>query len=74
MPAAMQIVGTRPGEMAERIQAFIDGSAEPALQLWWIPWLMAVLAVPFVLFSGLFAVVWVNMARRALGLGGPAET
>jgi hypothetical protein len=72
MPTAMHIVGTPPGEMAERIQEFIDRSSAASLRLWWIPWLMNGLAVPFLLISALFVAVWVNMLRRALGWGGPA--
>ncbi len=74
MPAANQIVGTPPIEMAERIQALIEkprvDASATTLSLRWIPWLMCALAVPFVLFSMLFAMVWVNMARRRLSGGG----
>lgn len=70
MPAANQIVGTPPNEMAKEMQVFIEtprvGEAAATLSLRWIPWLMCALAVPFVLFSMLFAMVWVNMARRGL--------
>lgn len=72
LPAAMQIAGTPPGEMAERIQEFLDRSSAPSLRLRWIPWLMSAFAVLFLLVSALFAMVWVNMLRRALGWGGPA--
>jgi hypothetical protein len=71
-PSAIQIVGTRPAEMADRIQEFIDRSTAPSLQLRWIPWLMSILVVPFLLISALIVAVWVNTARRALGGGGPA--
>lgn len=67
MPAANHIAGTGPIDMAKEIQAFIEGRTETALELRWIPWLMCALAVPFVLFSMLFAMVWVNMLRRRLG-------
>ena len=70
-PVAMQSAGTPPGEMAERIREFLDRSSAPSLRLRSIPWLMNVLAVPFLLVSALFAMVWVNMLRRALGWGGP---
>jgi hypothetical protein len=40
----------------------------------WIPWLMAVLTVPFVCFSALFAMACVNTLRRDLGLGGPLSS
>ena len=72
MPLAMHIVGTPPGEMAERIQEFLDRSSAPSLRLRWIPWVMSALAVPFLLACALFAMVWVNMLRRALGWGGQA--
>ena len=71
-PTAMQIAGTPPGEMAERIREFLDRPSAPRLRLRWIPWLMNALAVPFLLVCGLFAMVWVNMLRGALGWGGPA--
>ena len=72
MPTATHIVGTRPAEMAARIQEFIDRPEAPPVTLGWIPWLMTGLAVPFLLICGLFAAVWVNIIRRALGWGGPA--
>ena len=72
MPTATHVVGTLPGEMAERIQVFLDRPSGPSLHLRWIPWLMNGLAVPFLLVSALFVAVWVNMLRRALGWGGPA--
>ena len=72
LPVAMQIAGTPPGEMAERIQEFLDRSSAPSLRLRWIPWLMCAFAVPLLLASALFVMVWVNMLRRALGWGGPA--
>jgi hypothetical protein len=71
-PAAMHVAGTPPGEMAERIQEFLDRSSAPSLRLRWIPWVMSAFAVPFLLACGLFAMVWMNMLRRALGWGGPA--
>ena len=71
-PTAMHITGTPPGEMAERIEAFLGRSSAPSLHLRWVPWLMNALAVPLLLLCALFAMVWVNMLRRALGWGGPA--
>jgi hypothetical protein len=71
-PQAKYVVGTPPREMAERIRAFLDRSSVSPLRLRWIPWLLSALAVPFLLVSVLFALVWVNMLRRALGWGGPA--
>ena len=66
MPAANQIVGTSPIDMAPAIQAFIEGGTATALRLRWIPWLMCALAIPFVLASALFAMVWVRMLRRSM--------
>jgi hypothetical protein len=70
--AAMHVVGTPPGEMAERIQEFLDRSSTPSLHLRWIPWVMSAFAVPFLLACALLAMVWVNMLRRVPGWGGPA--
>jgi hypothetical protein len=67
----MFATGTLPDEMAPRIQEFLDHSTAPALRLHWTPWLVATLAVPFLLICLLLAAVWVNVLRRALGLGGP---
>ena len=39
---------TRPKAMARQIDAFIKESSEPSLTLWYVPWLLHVLAVPFV--------------------------
>jgi hypothetical protein len=57
-PAAMPVAGTPPGEMAERIQEFLDRSSAPSLRLRWIPWVIIALAVPFLLVCALFAMVW----------------
>jgi hypothetical protein len=43
---------TRPKAMARQIDAFINGSSGPSLTLWYVPWLLHVLALPFV-FGGL---------------------
>ncbi|MEO6026390.1 MAG: hypothetical protein ABIR79_05940 [Candidatus Binatia bacterium] len=72
-PVPRHIVGASPITMAEGIQALIDaaesGATAPTVSLRWIPWLMGALAVPFVLFSTLFAMVWVNIPRRRLSGG-----
>jgi hypothetical protein len=45
--------GTQPSEMAEQIAAFIKTPASPApLTAWWMPWLVNLGALPFVLISG----------------------
>lgn len=47
-------LGTRPKAMAEQINAFIqdtDPSAPSILTTWWMPWLVNLAAVPFLLVS-----------------------
>jgi hypothetical protein len=68
---AMWVTGTLPDEMAARIQEFLDQPSAPPLRLHWTPWLVATLSVPFLLICLLLGAVWVNVLRRALGLGGP---
>jgi hypothetical protein len=63
-------LGTPPSEMAPRIQEFVDRSSAPSLRIWWMPWVMAALSVPFLLVFLLFLAAGVNMARQELGLGG----
>jgi hypothetical protein len=63
----MHIVGTPPTEMAKRIQAFLEQPSDAPLEMRWIPWLMITLAVPFMLFSALFAMAIVNTLRRQRG-------
>lgn len=67
MPAANHIVGTSPIAMAKRIQDFLDQPSATSLEMKWIPWLMLTLAVPFILFSALFAMAIVNTLRRQRG-------
>lgn len=67
----MFAAGALPDEMATRIQEFLDRSTAPALRLHWTPWLVTTLAVPCLLICLLLLAVWVNVLRRALGLGGP---
>ena len=62
-PAATYIIGTPPSQMADRIRAFLAHPADPPIAMRWIPWLMNALAVPFLLFSALFALAIVNGLR-----------
>ena len=39
---------TRPKAMAQQIDDFIKGSSDRSLTLWYVPWLLHFLAMPFV--------------------------
>ncbi len=69
-PVPRHFAGMGPVEMAERIRAYLEQPRAPALEMRWIPWLMCVLAVPFVLCSALLLAALVNTLRR--GAGGAA--
>ena len=64
-PAATYIVGTPPAQMADGIREFLAHPADPPIAMRWIPWVMNALAVPFLLFSALFALAIVNGLRGA---------
>jgi hypothetical protein len=44
--------GTQPDDMARQIEQFIKESSAPSLTTWWMPWLVNVGALPFVLVLG----------------------
>ncbi len=56
--------GARPAVMAGQIEQFIQEPFAPSLTAWWMPWLVNVCAVPFVLLS--WAPV-IEILLRALG-------
>jgi hypothetical protein len=64
---------TRPKAMARQIDAFIKESSDPSLTLWYVPWLLHVLAVPLV-FVGLLLLFALGEALlRTLGFLKPAS-
>ncbi len=64
--------GTHPFEMADQINAFIAAPATKPLVLWWVPLVVNLGAIPFVLVSGVFLGA---MLSFALGITRPeAET
>ncbi len=62
-PAATYIIGTPPSQMADRIREFLAHPTDPPIAMRWTPWLMNALAVPFLLFSALFALAILNQLR-----------
>lgn len=44
--------GTDPYDMVEQIERFLNEPSERSLTSWWMPWLVNVAAVPFVLIVG----------------------
>lgn len=44
-------VFTRPKAMARQIDEFIKESSDPSLTVWYVPWLLHLLAVPFIFVS-----------------------
>jgi len=64
---------SRPKTMARRIDAFIDGSSEASLTLWYVPWLLHVLAVPFVFVALLLLFALGEGLLRTLGVLKPAS-
>jgi hypothetical protein len=63
--------GTRPDLMAEQIMQFVNDPSKSSLTTWWMPWLVNIGALPFVLVVG--ALVGA-MALRALELLKPAPS
>ena len=62
----------RPKTMARQIDAFINGSSEPSLTLWYVPWLLHVLALPFVFVALLLLYALGEGVLRTLGFFKPA--
>ena len=56
--------GTQPNDIAHQIQQFIDDRAQPAFTRWWMPWVVNIGAIPFVLIVGAF---FGELLLRALG-------
>jgi hypothetical protein len=60
--SASGVVGSPPGEVAERLRAFIDGGSEKAIALWWAPWLENLIGIPFGLVACLTLLGLIKMA------------
>ena len=59
--------GTQPSAMAEQIGQLLDDRSRPSLTTWWMPWLVNIGAVPFVLILGPFLVEMLLQALKFLG-------
>ena len=57
--------GTQPSEMAAQIKQFIESPSGTSFTTWWMPWIVNICAVPFVLIAG--AIVGEVLLRK-LGL------
>ena len=57
-------VGTRPSDTADQITQFLKEPARLSLTTWWMPWLVNIGAIPFVLIIG--GILGENLLR-ALG-------
>lgn len=60
--------GTQPRDMAAQIEQFLEQPSKPSLATWWMPWVVNVGAIPFVLALG--AIVG-EVLLRALGFFKP---
>jgi hypothetical protein len=58
-------IGMRPPQMAQRIDEFIANADAKAFSGWWMPWLVNLGALPFVLIAG---AAYGELLLRALGL------
>ena len=56
--------GTQPTDLAAQIQQLIDDRAKSSFTAWWVPSIVNIGAVPFVLVVGAF---WGSMLLQALG-------
>jgi hypothetical protein len=56
--------GTQPNVIADEIQQLITDRARPSFTSWWMPWVVNLGAVPFVLVVG---AIWGSVLLRALG-------
>jgi hypothetical protein len=54
--------GTQPQVIVDQIRQFIKDPTKPPLTAWWMPWLVNIAALPFVLIVG-WSAVW---RRRCL--------
>ena len=51
-PLCTPSLGTRPVAMAEQINTFLaDSNTSPTLSSWWMPWLVNLCAIPFILVT-----------------------
>lgn len=60
--------------MARQIDEFINTSSERSLTLWYFPWLLHLLALPFVCVALLMWYVLGNGLLLTLGLRKPADS
>jgi hypothetical protein len=58
-------IGMRPPQMAPRIGEFLANADAAPFSGWWMPWLVNVAAIPFVLIAG---ATFGELLLRALGL------
>jgi len=58
-------IGRHPADIAEQVGRFLDRRSDAPLAAWWMPWLVNLAAVPFVLFVG--AVIG-EVLLRSMGL------
>jgi hypothetical protein len=56
--------GTQPTVMADQIEQLIKDPARRSFGAWWMPWLVNIGAVPFVLIVG---AIWGSVLLRAFG-------
>ena len=56
--------GTQPNDVAARIQELIDDRDKQSFSAWWMPWVVNIGAVPFVLVVG---AIWGSVLLRAFG-------
>ena len=62
-------VGTGPYEMADEVSQFLKNPSSASMASWWMPWLVNVAALPFVLIVG--AIVGEVLLRRLSGRSAP---
>jgi hypothetical protein len=58
-------IGTRPPEMARRIGEFLANPEGTTFSAWWMPWLVNLAAIPFLLIA---AAAFGEILLRAVGL------
>jgi hypothetical protein len=58
-------IGTDPSDVAAQIAQFLDDRSRTSFSAWWMPWLVNLAALPFVLFVGATfgEILWRRLAR-----------
>ncbi len=69
--SASGLLGTTPQEAAAAIEKFIEIDSEPAVSMWWMPWLENVVGIPFALLGLLL--VWGCLKMLIPGHAAPRE-